>query len=147
MMNTRSINKSVEQIYTFLYHRNEFHRAKTISKSETNKQVKLYLKNFYTEAMEAPALAEHLHRIHRMRSLLGCVMKPFKAQSTFMLKVKLAGAEFITNYRKKNLIKRDAELTALKNQYDAKLNELYPDSGSLRKKILNRIKFNGFCNP
>ena len=43
--------------------------------------------------------------------------------------------------------KRDAELTALKNQYDAKLNELYPDSGSLRKKILNRIKFNGFCNP
>lgn len=146
-MNPRSINKSVEQIYTFLYHRNEFHRAKAISKAETNEQVKLYLKNFYTEAMEAPALAEHLHRIHRMRSLLGCVMKPFKEQSTFMLKVKLAGAEFITNYRKKNLIKRDSELKALKKQYDARLNELYPDSGSLRKKILNRIKFSGFCNP
>ena len=97
--------------------------------------------------MDAPARAEYLHQIHRMRSLLGCVMKPFKEQSTFMLKVKLAGAEFITNYRKKNLIKRDAELTTLKNQYDAKLNELYPASGSLRKKILNRIKFNGFCNP
>ena len=147
MVSTRNITKSVEQIYTFLYRRNEFSRAKTISKSETNAHVKLYLKNFYTEAMDAPARAEYLHRIHRMRSLLGCVMKPFKEQSTFMLKLKLAGAEFITNYRKKNLIKRDAELTALKNQYDARLNELYPDSGSLRKKIINRIKFHGFCNP
>lgn len=147
MVSTRNITKSVEQIYTFLYRRNEFSRAKTISKSETNEHVKLYLKNFYTEAMEAPAHAEYLHRVHRMRSLLGCVMKPFKNQSAFMLKVKLAAAEFITNYRKKNLIKRDAELTALKNQYDARLNELYPDSGSLRKKIINRIKFHGFCNP
>lgn len=147
MVSTRNITKSVEQIYTFLYRRNEFSRAKTISKSETNAHVKLYLKNFYTEAMEAPAHAEYLHRVHRMRSLLGCVMKPFKNQSAFMLKVKLAAAEFITNYRKKNLIKRDAELTALKNQYDARLNELYPDSGSLRKKIINRIKFHGFCNP
>ena len=97
--------------------------------------------------MDAPARAEYLHRIYRMRSLLGCVMKPFKEQSTFMLKLKLAGAEFITNYRKKNLIKRDAELTALKNAYDEKVNELYPNSKSLREKIINRIKFNGFCNP
>lgn len=147
MVSTRNITKSVEQIYTFLYRRNEFSRAKTISKSETNAHVKLYLKNFYTEAMDAPARAEYLHRIHRMRSLLGCVMKPFKEQSTFMLKLKLAGAEFITNYRKKNLIKRDAELTALKNAYDEKVNELYPNSKSLREKIINRIKFNGFCNP
>lgn len=147
MVSTRNITKSVEQIYTFLYRRNEFSRAKTISKSETNAHVKLYLKNFYIEAMDAPARAEYLHRIHRMRSLLGCVMKPFKEQSTFMLKLKLAGAEFITNYRKKNLIKRDAELTALKNAYDEKVNELYPNSKSLREKIINRIKFNGFCNP
>lgn len=147
MVSARNITKSVEQIYTFLYRRNEFSRAKTISKSETNAHVKLYLKNFYTEAMDAPARAEYLHRIHRMRSLLGCVMKPFKEQSTFMLKLKLAGAEFITNYRKKNLIKRDAELTALKNAYDEKVNELYPNSKSLREKIINRIKFSGFCNP
>lgn len=147
MVSTRNITKSVEQIYTFLYRRNEFSRAKTISKSETNAHVKLYLKNFYTEAMDAPARAEYLHRIYRMRSLLGCVMKPFKEQNTFMLKLKLAGAEFITNYRKKNLIKRDAELTALKNAYDEKVNELYPNSKSLREKIINRIKFNGFCNP
>ena len=147
MVSTRNITKSVEQIYTFLYRRNEFSRAKTISKSETNEHVKLYLKKFYTEAMEAPAHAEYLHRVHRMRSLLGCVMKPFKNQSAFILKVKLAAAEFITNYRKKNLIKRDAELTALKNAYDEKVNELYPNSKSLREKIINRIKFNGFCNP
>ena len=147
MMNTRSINKSVEQIYTFLYRRNEFSRAKTISKSETNEHVKSYLKNFYTEAMDAPAQAEYLHRIHRMRSLLGCVMKPYKEQNPFMLKLKLAAAEFITDYRKKNLIKRDPELTALKKSYDEKVNELYPNSSSLRKKIINRIKFHGFSNP
>ena len=43
MVSTRNITKSVEQIYTFLYRRNEFSRAKTISKSETNAHVKLYL--------------------------------------------------------------------------------------------------------
>ena len=74
-------------------------------------------------------------------------MKPYKEQNPFMLKLKLAAAEFITDYRKKNLIKRAPELTALKKSYDEKVNELYPNSSSLRKKIINRIKFHGFSNP